>query len=73
MVVKLFILVIVKEMVNLMNDMELIDMSDIEDTPKEKKKDRFMLGIYISLVVLVVLGLLIYFFGYDILKPFIKV
>lgn len=51
-----------------MNDMEMIDVSD---TPK--KKDKFMMGIYISLIILVVLGLLTYFFGYGLLKPFIEV
>lgn len=51
-----------------MNDMDMIDVSD---TPK--KKDKFMIGIYISLAVLVVLGLLVYFFGYEFLKPYIEV
>lgn len=51
-----------------MQDMEMIDVSD---TPK--KKDKFMIGIYISLIVLVVLGLLTYFFGYNLFKPFIEV
>lgn len=55
-----------------MNDMEMIDVS--ESTTKDvKKKDKFMTYIYISLVILVVLGLLTYFFGYDLLKPFIEV
>ena len=54
-----------------MNDMEMIDVS--ESTNKDvKKKDKFMTYIYISLVILVVLGLLTYFFGYDLLKPFIE-
>lgn len=52
------------------NEVELIDISD-DIIPI--KKDKFMMGIYISLIVLVVLGLLIYFFGYEIFKPFIKV
>ena len=51
-----------------LKEMEMVDVSD-----GEKKKDKFMIGIYISLTVLVVLGLAIYFFGYNILKPFIKV
>lgn len=51
-----------------MNDMEMVDVS--EDV---KKKDKFMIGIYISLVVLVILGLIVYFFGYDLLEPLIKV
>lgn len=49
------------------NNMEFIDISDV------KKKDKFMIGIYISLGILLVLGLLTYFFGYDLLKSFIKV
>lgn len=51
-----------------MKDMEMIDVSE-----GEKKKDKFMIGIYTSLAILVVLGLIVYFFGYNILKPFIKV
>lgn len=51
-----------------MNDMEMVDVS--EDV---KKKDKFMIGIYISLVVLVILGLIVYFFGYNLFEPFIKV
>ena len=52
--------------------MEMIDVS--ESTNKDiKKKDKFMTCIYISLIVLVVLGLITYFFGYDLLKPFIGV
>ena len=53
-----------------MDDMELIDVSDDKI---EKKKDKFMIGIRILLIILVVLGLLTYFFGYDLLKPYIKV
>ena len=49
-----------------MDDMQMIDVS-------EKKKDKFMIGIIISLIVLVVFGTLIYFFGYDLFKDFIKV
>ena len=48
------------------NNMELIDISD-------KKRDKFIIGIIISLIVLVILGTLIYFFGYDLFKDFIKV
>ena len=51
-----------------MNDFEMIDVSD-----EQKRRDKFMVGIYIALVVLLVLGLAIYFFGYNFLKPFIKV
>ncbi len=51
-----------------MDDFEMIDVS--EDV---KKKDKFMIGVYISLVILVVLGLLVYLFGYDIVKPYIRV
>ena len=53
-----------------MDDMELIDVSDDKI---EKKKDKFMIVIRILLIILVVLGLLTYFFGYDLLKPYIKV
>ena len=52
------------------DDMNLIDVSDEKET---KKKDRFLIGVYISLILLVVLGLVVYFFGYDLLKPIIKV
>ena len=52
------------------DDMKIIDVSD---DIKTEKKDVFMKCIYISLIVLVVLGLLIYFFGYNIFKPLIKV
>lgn len=56
-----------------MNDMEIIDMSDTNDKLSSKKNDKFMLGVYISLIVLVCLGLIVYFFGYEVLKPFIRV
>ena len=49
-----------------MDDMQMIDVS-------EKKKDKFMIGIIISLILLAVMGNLIYFFGYDLFKNFIKV
>lgn len=52
------------------NQVEFIDVSDDVVVPK---KDRFMTGIYISLIVLVILGLLVYLFGYELFKPFIKV
>lgn len=52
-----------------MKDMQMIDVSD----NLSKKKDNFMIGIYISLIVLVILGLITYFFGYDLLKSFIEV
>lgn len=48
--------------------MEFVDVSD-----GVKTKDKFMIGIYVSIVVLIILALLIYFFGYDVLKPFIRV
>lgn len=55
----------------------MIDVSDGKDKkvsePVKKKKDKFMMGIYIALLVLIVLGLVTYFFGYDVLKPYIKV
>ena len=53
-----------------MNDMEFIDISENNTV---KKKDKFMIGIYISLIVLVILFIILYIFGYDILKPYIKV
>ncbi len=49
------------------NDIEILEL------PEEKKKDKFMIGIYISLIILVILGLLVYFFGYNLVKDFIKV
>ena len=51
-----------------MNEMEMIDISE-----NVQKKVMFMTCIYLSLIVLVVLSLLVYFFGYDLLKPFIEV
>ena len=52
-----------------MDEFEMIDVSD----EVKKKQDKFMKGIYISLAILLVLGLLVYFFGYEVLKPFIRV
>ncbi len=48
--------------------MMLVDVSE-----EKKKTDKFMIGIYISLIVLIILGLIVYFFGYEFLKPYIKV
>lgn len=56
-----------------MNDMDMVDVSENENVKPPKKKDKFMIGVYISLIVLVVLGLLTYLFGYELLKPFIEV
>lgn len=72
-----------------MNDLDFIDVSDYKsddveelsldennlkkETGEPKKKDRFIIGIYISLAVLIVLTTVIYFFGYELFKPFIKV
>ena len=53
------------------NNMEELDLIDVSE--EKNKKDTFMKNIYISLIVLIVLGLLVYFFGYNIFKPFIKV
>ena len=53
------------------NNLEVLEI--IEEKKGTKKQDKFMFYIYISLIVLIVLGLLIYFFGYELLKPFIKV
>ena len=50
-----------------MNDMEMIDVSEV------RKKDKFIKRVYISLIILVVLGLVVYFFGYGLFRPFIKV
>ena len=52
------------------DDLQIVDVSD---DIVLVKKDNFMKFIYISLIVLVVLSTLIYFFGYNILKPFIEV
>lgn len=54
-----------------MNDLEMIDIS--EEESKNKKIDKFMLFVYISLIILVVLALVVYFFGYNLLKDYIKV
>ena len=48
--------------------MDFVDVSE-----EKKEKDSFMLGIYISLVVLVILGLIVYFFGYGIFESLITV
>jgi len=57
-----------------MNDnMDFIDVSDDVVTENKKKKDVFMIFVYTSLILLVILGSIIYFFGYELLKPFIKV
>ncbi len=57
-----------------MDELQMVDVSDSENKKEtKKKKDKFMLGIYISLAVLIILGLVVYFFGYDILKPYITV
>ncbi len=50
-----------------MNDLDMIDVSD-----NSKKKDKFMIFIYISLILLVLLSTITYFFLYDFLKPYIK-
>ena len=52
-----------------MNKKDEFDIIDVSD----KQKDVFIKKIYISLIVLVVLGLITYFFGYNIFKPFIRV
>ena len=54
-----------------MDDFELIDVSD--NVTSTKKKDKFMLGIYISLIILILLTIILYFFGYELFKPYIKV
>lgn len=51
-----------------MDGMDFIDVSNDVET-----KDNFMKKIYIALIVLLVLGLVTYFFGYELFKPFIKV
>lgn len=51
-----------------MNNMDMVDVSD----NIKKKKDKFMIFIYISLVILVLLSIITYFFLYDFLKPYIK-
>jgi hypothetical protein len=50
------------------NDMEMIDVSD-----SSKGKDKFIIWVYIALILLIVLGLITYFFGYDLLKSYIEV
>lgn len=54
-----------------MDDFELIDVSD--NVTSTKKRDKFMLGIYISLIILILLTIILYFFGYELFKPYIKV
>lgn len=56
---------------NNMDDFELIDVSD--NVTSTKKKDKFMLGIYISLIILILLTIILYFFGYELFKSYIKV
>lgn len=52
------------------DDMSIIDVSSEN---KNNGKDKFMVGIYISVIILVFLGVITYFFGYELLKPLIKV
>ena len=52
---------------------ENLEMLDVSDNKEEKKKDYFMNFIMISLIDLVVLFIIVYFFGYNFLKPYIKV
>ncbi len=56
-----------------MKDMDLIDVSDNHVKKKKHFQDKFMLFIYILLVLLVILGSTIYFFGYEFFKPYIRV
>ena len=71
--VKKYILIVKKIAGDKMKD-EKMEILDFEQVKTEvKKTDTFMKKIYISLIILVVLGLLIYFFGYNIFRPFIKV
>ena len=53
------------------DDMSIIDVS--YENNDNNGKDKFMIGIYISVIILVLLGVMTYFFGYELLKPFIKV
>ncbi len=41
-----------------------------ENVIKDKKIERIQIGL---IIVLIVVGTLVYFFGYDYLKPFIRV
>ena len=52
---------------------EELEMFDVSDSGNEKKKDIFMIIIIILLVVLVIGFTIVYFFGYDLLKPYITV
>ena len=53
-----------------MNDS--VEILEIENDAA-KKKDWFMILIIILLAILVISFTLVYFFGYDLLKPYIKV
>lgn len=78
---------IVKENHSLIDLSENVTLTDELDSEKEnekkddisssinvtKNKDKFIIGVYISLIVLVLLTLIIYFFGYDLFKSIIKV
>lgn len=52
---------------------EKVEILNLNEKKSVNKPDRFMRIIYISLVLLVLLGTLIYFFGYNLFKPFITV
>lgn len=49
-----------------------MDFVDISEDSKPKK-DIFMRIVIISLILLIVLAILTYFFGYDLVKNYIKI
>ena len=70
-----------------MNELDIVDVSESENVIEKlslkdfynskmnetHKKDNFMIGVCISLIVLIILTVIIYFFGYELFKPIIKV
>ena len=55
-----------------MSDFEILDLNE-KTGLKKRSNDKFMKIVYILLIILAVTSSLVYFFGYEALKPFIKV
>lgn len=64
----------ISELKNDVEELSLEEPSNINNYSKNNppKKDKFMIGVYISIIVLILLTIIIYFFGYELFKPIIK-
>lgn len=60
---------------NLVSLNELLSESEVKEEPKEKKNhDKLIERIQIGLIIfLIISASLVYFFGYDLLEPYIKI